>query len=66
MLMNYREDLVRSCKYLNFPAHLSKNDMLVKKSRNLTKKFRLTTLPSQSVEAFFFGRKTEIHIFTIM
>ena len=40
--MDYWEDLAKSCEHLNYLAHLS--------SSNLSKQFRLTTLPAQAIE----------------
>ena len=51
--MNYYEDPARSSEHLDFPAHLSFNDMpLKKKSSNLSKTFMLTTMASESVRWF--------------
>ena len=54
--MDYWEDLARSCEHLNYLAHLS--------SSNLSKQFRLTTLPAQSIERLVqAGKKMDFHNF---
>ena len=51
--MDYYENLARSCEHLNFPAHLSLMTCCWEKSRNFSKKFRLTTFS-------LLGRETKI------
>ena len=57
--MDYCEGLPRSCENLNFPAHLPLITCCGEKSSKLSKKFRPTTLDSQSVEQFCMGTAIE-------
>ena len=62
--MVYCEDSTRSWEHLNFPTHFIWHKLLLRKIKQPLKKFRLTTLASQSVEEFWLGRTTKNQIFT--
>ena len=54
--LDYCEDPPRSCERLIFPAHLSEMTYRLEKSRNLSKRFRLTTAGFWVSRTVMFGR----------